>query len=71
MTTSLKELVKTTLEQVERSVEPSSDETALSELKHSVVLSVAELDVRRERDESFGGDGEPDVNTGASKRDQR
>ena len=45
---TLKDLLRTTLADVERSAESRSDVRALSELKHSLVRSVAELDVKRE-----------------------
>jgi hypothetical protein len=52
-TITLKELVRTTIADMERSIEAngeaSGDEAALSELKHAVVRSVAELDVEREQ----------------------
>lgn len=48
MSINLKDLLRTTLTDVEKSAESRSDDRALSELKHSLVRSVAELDVKRE-----------------------
>jgi len=47
---TLKDLLRSTITEVERSTEPASDDHALAELKHSLVRSVAELDVQREQD---------------------
>jgi len=45
---TLRDLLRTTLTDLERSTESRSDVRALSELKNSLVRSVAELDVKRE-----------------------
>jgi hypothetical protein len=46
---NLKDLLRITLNGVERSTQLSDDDPALMELKNSLVRSVAELDIRREQ----------------------
>ncbi len=47
-TINLKDLLRATLTKVEKSTDLHDDGLALVELKHSLVRSVAELDVKRE-----------------------
>jgi hypothetical protein len=46
----LTEMLRSTLEDVETSAALPQDESALSELKHTIVRSVAELAVKRDED---------------------
>jgi len=53
---TLKDLLRATITEVERSTELDPDHRALSELKHSLIRSVAELDVQREREPQLEAD---------------
>ena len=53
---TLKGLLRTTLTEVEKSSALDDNDPALLELKHSLVRSVAELDVKREQEPQIGAD---------------
>ena len=59
---TLKELLVTTLNDVEKSTNLNDDDPALVELKHSLVRSVAELDLKREQRPQSDADGSPAAN---------
>jgi hypothetical protein len=62
---TLKGLLRTTLTEVERSTELGDNDPALVELKHSLVRSVAELEVKREQGSQIDADTVPEVLTAA------
>lgn len=60
---TLKGLLRTTLTEVEKSAELEDNDPALVELKHSLVRSVAELEVKREQGPQIDADTAPAVLT--------